>query len=194
MSRRPGRKAPIPLLGFALIALQLASPQQRPPAPKPAPAGVSGVATGGVYAPVKDAQSRPITAGGFVDGAPVLFTDATASSGLASFQHRSGTAEKKYILELPGSGVALLDYDNDGWLDIYLLNSSTYDAVRGKEPAPRAALFRNNHDGTFTDVTAKAGVANERWGFGVAVGDYNNDGCPDIYVANWGKSRLYRNN
>ncbi|MGH9649437.1 MAG: CRTAC1 family protein, partial [Terriglobales bacterium] len=146
------------------------------------------------YAPVKDAKSRPITAGGFVDGAPVVFTDATESSGLGSFQHRSGTADKKYILELPGSGVALLDYDNDGWLDIYLLNGSTYDAVGSKEPAPRAALFHNNHDGTFTDLTAKAGVANERWGFGVAVGDYNNDGWPDLYLANWGKSRLYRNN
>jgi len=170
--------------------MQPASAQQPPPAGKPAPSGVS---TGGVYAPVKDAQSRPITAGGFVDGAPVVFTDATTSSGLASFQHVSGTAEKSQILELPGSGVALLDYDNDGWVDIYLLNGSTYDAVRGKAPAPRAALFHNNQDGTFTDVTAKAGVANERWGFGVAVGDYNNDGWPDLYVANWGKNRLYRN-
>ena len=193
MNPRPGGKAPIVLIVFLVTALHPASAQQRPAAGKPAPSGASGVATGGVYAPVKDAQSRPITAGGFVEGAPAVFTDATVASGLAAFQHVSGTAEKKYILELPGSGVALLDYDNDGWLDIYLLNGSTYDAVRGKEPAPRAALFHNNHDGTFTDVTAKAGVANERWGFGVAVGDYNNDGWPDLYVANWGKNRLYRN-
>ena len=93
-----------------------------------------------------------------------------------------------------GSGVALLDYDNDGWLDIYILNGSTFDAVKGKEPQPRAMLLHNNHDGTFTDVTDKAGVANERWGFGAAVADFDNDGWPDIYVANYGKNRLYHNN
>jgi hypothetical protein len=153
-----------------------------------------GVATGAAHAPVKDAQFRPITAGGFVDGAPVVFEDVTKVAGLEVFHHRSGTAEKPTIIEAPGSGVALLDYDNDGWLDVYLLNGSTFDAERGRVPAPHAMLFHNNHDGTFTDVTAKAGVANERWGFGVAVGDYDNDGWPDIYVANYGKNRLYHNN
>src|SRR5947209_9861392 len=138
--------------------------------------GVSGgVSTGGPYAPVRDAKNRPITAGGFVDGAPPIFEDITRQSGLAEFQHVSGTAEKKYILEAPGSGVAILDYDNDGWLDIYLVNGSTYDALAGKQKSPRAALYHNNHDGTFTDVTDRAGVANERWGFGVAVGDFDND-------------------
>src|SRR5437667_49398 len=88
----------------------------------------------------------------------------------------------------------LIDYDNDGWLDIYLLNGSTFAALKGKEAAPRGMLLHNNHDGTFTDVTEKAGVANERWGFGVAVGDYDNDGWPDIYVSNFGKNRLYHNN
>ena len=154
----------------------------------------TGVATGAPHAPVKDALSRPITAGGFVDGAPVVFADVTKQAGLDSFHHRSGTPEKATILEMPGSGVALLDYDNDGWLDIYLLNGSTLAALKGKEPAPRAMLLHNNHDGTFTDVTDKAGVANERWGFGVAVGDYDNDGWPDIYVANYGKNRLFHNN
>jgi enediyne biosynthesis protein E4 len=154
----------------------------------------SGESTGAAHAPVKDAQSRPITAGGFVDGAPVVFSDITKAAGLAKFHHRSGTPEKSTILETPGSGVALLDYDNDGWLDIYLLNGSTFPALQGKEPAPRAMLFHNNHDGTFTDVTDKAGVANERWGFGVAVGDYDNDGWPDIYVSNFGENRLYHNN
>ena len=154
----------------------------------------TGVATGAPHAPVKDALSRPITAGGFVDGAPVVFADVTKQAGLDSFHHRSGTPEKATILEMPGSGVALLDYDNDGWLDIYLLNGSTYAALKGKEPAPRAMLLHNNHDGTFTDVTDKARVANERWGFGVAVGDYDNDGWPDIYVANYGKNRLFHNN
>jgi hypothetical protein len=157
-------------------------------------APMGGVSTGVAHAAQKDAQSRPITAGGFVDGAPVVFTDITKQAGLDKFHHRSGTPEKKSIIETPGSGVALLDYDNDGWLDIYLLNGSTIPALKGKEPPPRAMLFHNNHDGTFTDVTAKAGVANERWGFGVAVGDYDNDGWPDLYVANYGKNRLYHNN
>src|SRR6266699_1873482 len=160
-------------------------------AEKPKP---TGVATGAPHAPVKDAMSRPITAGGFVDDAPIVFVDITKQAGLDKFHHRSGTPEKATILETPGSGVALLDYDNDGWLDIYLLNGSTFAALKGKEPAPRAMLLHNNHDGTFTDVTAKAGVANERWGFGVAVGDYDNDGWPDIYIANYGKNRLYHNN
>ncbi|HKN60911.1 MAG TPA: CRTAC1 family protein [Candidatus Acidoferrales bacterium] len=169
---------------------QVAQAQQQ----QPAPAKPSGVMTGGVYAPVKDALNRPITAGGFVDGAPIVFIDVTKQAGLDKFHHRSGTPEKKTIIEAPGSGVALLDYDNDGWLDIYLLNGSTFRALKGEEPAPRAMLLHNNHDGTFTDVTDKAGVANERWGFGVAVADYDNDGWPDIYVSNFGKNRLYHNN
>ena len=154
----------------------------------------SGVATGAAHAAIKDSQSRPITAGGFVDDAPVVFIDVTKQAGLDKFHHRSGTPRKATILETMGSGVALLDYDNDGWLDIYLLNGSTVAAMKGQEPQPRAMLLHNNHDGTFTDVTEKAGIANERWGFGVAIGDYDNDGWPDIYVANYGKNRLYHNN
>jgi hypothetical protein len=154
----------------------------------------SGMSTGVARSPVKDAQMRPITAGGFVDGAPAIFKDLTHESGLDKFHHHMGGAEKQTILETPGSGVALLDYDNDGWLDIYLVNGSTFAALRGKESAPRAMLLHNNHDGTFTDVTEKAGVANDRWGFGAAVGDFDNDGWPDIYVTNFGKNRLYHNN
>jgi hypothetical protein len=159
------------------------------------PAGAQGgMSTGGVHEAVKDALMRPITAGGFVDGAPVVFIDVTHEAGLDKFHHRSGEPSKTTILETPGSGVALLDYDNDGWMDIYLVNGSYLAALNGKSPAPRAMLLHNNHDGTFTDVTDKAGVANERWGFGVAVGDYDNDGWPDIYVSNFGKNRLYHNN
>ena len=105
-----------------------------------------------------------------------------------------GAADKSLIIDTNGSGVGLIDYDNDGWLDIYLVNGSTFDALDGKETPPHAALFHNNHDGTFTDVAAKAGVTNDRWGFGVAIGDYDNDGWPDIFVTNCGKNRLYHNN
>src|SRR5258705_4924267 len=154
----------------------------------------SGMSTGGAHAPVKDAHSQPITAGGFVEGAPVIFVDTTHAAGLDKFHHRSGGREKRTILERPGSGVALLDYENDGWLDIYLLNGSTFPAHKGREAPPRAMLLRNNHDGTFTDVTEKSGVGNERWGMGIAVGDFDNDGWPYIYVSNFRKNRLYHNN
>jgi hypothetical protein len=153
-----------------------------------------GSSTAGVFTPVKDGHERPITAGGFVDGAPIIFEDRTAGSGVEAFRHRSGSPEKTSILEVPSGGVALIDFDNDGWLDIYLVNGSTRAALQGAEPAPRAALFRNNHNLTFTDVTDRAGVANERWGFGVAAGDFDNDGWIDLYVTNHGPNRLYRNN
>ncbi|MGA2571134.1 MAG: CRTAC1 family protein [Terracidiphilus sp.] len=141
-----------------------------------------------------DSQHRPITAGGFVKTGPIIFQDVAKAAGLTTWHHTAGTPEKRLILEAKGPGVCLLDYDNDGWLDIYLVNGSTYDALAGKAEPPHAALFHNNHDGTFTDVTAKAGVANDRWGYGCAVGDFDNDGWPDIYVTNYGKNRLYRNN
>jgi len=158
------------------------------------PPAAAGVNTGSPHPPVFDPQHRPITAGGFVKSGPIIFQDIAQSAGLAKWQHRMGTPEKQFILETVGSGVGLLDYDNDGWLDIYLVNGSTYEAMSGKAAAPHAALFHNNHDGTFTDVTAKAGVQNDRWGFGVAIADYDNDGWPDIYVSNFGKNRLYHNN
>jgi hypothetical protein len=181
------------VLSVFLLALGSTGQQSANPQNKQASSGM-GVATGGAHPAVKDSLSRPITAGGFVDGATVVFSDITKQAGLDKFLHRSGSSEKSTILETIGSGVALLDYDNDGWLDIYLLNASTIRALKGKEAPPRAMLFHNNHDGTFTDVTERAGVANERWGVGVAVGDYDNDGWPDIYVANFGKNRLYHNN
>ncbi len=154
----------------------------------------SGSNTGGAYPAVLGPDHRPITIGGTVPSGPVPFLDVTAKAGLAAWRHVSGSPDKGTILEAIGSGVALLDYDNDGWLDIYLVNGSTQTALAGTAPAPRAALFHNNHDGTFTDVTARAGVDNKRWGFGAVVGDFDNDGWPDIYVTNFGKNRLYRNN
>jgi enediyne biosynthesis protein E4 len=153
-----------------------------------------GSTTGGVFAPVYDADKKPITAGGAVSKGPHIFVDVAAKAGLSGWSHRMGSAEKRYLLETIGSGVALLDYDNDGWLDIYLVNGSTQAALEGREAAPHAALFHNNHDGTFTDVAAKAHVQNDGWGFGAAVGDYDNDGWPDLYVTNFGKNRLFHNN
>lgn len=156
--------------------------------------GSSGIAAGVAAAPEFDDQKRPITAGGFVSSGPVIFQDITKQAGLSGWQHKMGVPEKNYIVETNGSGVALLDYDNDGWLDIYLVNGSTFKALDGTEEPPHAALFHNNHDGTFTDVALKAGVTNDRWGYGVSVADFDNDGWPDIYVSNFGKNRLYRNN
>jgi hypothetical protein len=176
-------------LSACAVAQQQAEPTQ---AVQPQTPGV--VSTGAAHAAVLDSEKRPITAGGFVERGPVVFQEVAEKAGLAPWRHVMGTPEVTFILETVGSGVALLDYDNDGWLDIYLVNGSTYDALSGKGSAPRAALFHNNHDGTFTDVAQKAGVTNERWGFGVAVGDYDNDGWPDLYVTNFGKNRLYHNN
>jgi len=141
-----------------------------------------------------DDQHRVITAGGFVKTGPVIFEDISEKAGLTKWTYKMGTPAKDYIIETKGSGVGLIDYDNDGWLDIYIVNGSTVDALSGKETPPHAALFHNNHDGTFTDVAAKAGVTNDRWGFGVSIADYDNDGWPDIYVSNFGRNRLYHNN
>jgi len=171
---------------------QQASGQQAPP---PQQGGMGGGIAGGLgAAAVYDELKRPITAGGFVDKGPVVFEDITKKAGLSGWSHKMGVPEKTFIVETNGSGVGLLDYDNDGWLDIYLVNGSTFDALDGKETPPHAALFHNNHDGTFTDVAAKAGVTNDRWGYGVSIADFDNDGWPDIYVGNYGKNRLYHNN
>jgi enediyne biosynthesis protein E4 len=153
-----------------------------------------GASTAGVYAPIHDSEGRPITAGGIVEKGPVVFEDISRPSGLATWKNIGGTPAKALIVDSLGSGVALLDYDNDGWLDIYLVNRVTYESLSGKVPSPHSALFHNNHDGTFTNVAEKAGVTNDRWGVGVAVGDYDNDGWPDLYVTNVGKNRLYHNN
>jgi hypothetical protein len=184
------------VLIIELFALSRGWSQQAAPAPaKPQQGGMSGgISSGVAAAPIYDEQKRPITAGGFVDTGPVVFEDVTKAAGLSGWQHKMGVPEKNFIVETNGSGVGLIDYDNDGWLDIYLVNGSTFNALDGKEETPHAALFHNNHDGTFTDVAAKAGVTNDRWGYGVSIADYDNDGWPDMYVGNYGKNRLYHNN
>jgi hypothetical protein len=182
---------------IAAVFSPCASRAQAPP-PQPAPAktqqGMGGIAGGLGAAAVYDAEKRPITAGGFVASGPVIFEDVTKAAGLAGWRHKMGAPAKQFIVETNGSGVALIDTNNDGWLDIYLVNGSTFNALDGHETPPHAALFHNNRDGTFTDVAARAGVTNDRWGYGVSVADYDNDGWPDIYVGNYGKNRLYHNN
>jgi len=182
------------LLALSLLILASKPLFSQSSAPGPQSTGGGGNSTGGAHAAVHDAENRPITAGGFVDSGPVVFEDISEKSGLTAWHHTMGAPNKKFIIETNGSGVGLIDYDNDGWLDIYIVNGSTENAMNGKAAAPHAALFHNNHDGTFTDVAAKAGVTNDRWGFGVAIGDFDNDGWPDIFVSNYGKNRLYRNN
>lgn len=110
-----------------------------------------------------------------------------------SWTHSSGKSPQKYLPESSGAGCAFLDYDNDGWMDIYLVNSGKCDFFAPNPPL-RNALYKNNRDGTFTDVTDKAGVAAGGYGQGVAVGDYDGDGFPDIYVTQYGRSILYHNN
>ncbi|HZQ25091.1 MAG TPA: CRTAC1 family protein [Terriglobales bacterium] len=115
-----------------------------------------------------------------------------AASGI-TWTHVSGRSPERYLPETTGPGCAFLDYDNDGWMDIYLVNSGKCDFFNPAVPL-RNALYRNNRDGTFTDVTEAAGVAGGGYGQGVAVGDYDNDGLPDLYVTQYGRSILYHNN
>ena len=195
----PIRGWPFGALLFALLTTSAAWTQAAPmqpqsPAPPKTPQGMGGIAGGIGAAPVYDEQKRPITAGGFVDKGSVVFQDITKAAGLSGWTHKMGVPQKDFIVETNGSGVCLIDYDNSGWPSIYLVNGSTFQALDGKEEPPHAALFHNNHDGTFTDVSAKAGVQNDRWGYGCSVADYDNDGWPDIYVNNYGKNRLYHNN
>jgi len=115
-----------------------------------------------------------------------------ASSGI-NWVHNAGKSPLKHLPEISGAGCAFLDYDNDGWMDIYLVNSGQADFYTPSKPL-RNALYHNNRDGTFSDVTEKAGVGSGRYGMGVAVGDYDNDGFPDICVTQYDRSILYHNN
>ena len=133
-------------------------------------------------APRKAADTSPI--GNFIDVAD--------KAGLTATNVFGGVDTKKYIIETTGTGVAIFDYDNDGWPDIFIVNGTTLEGFPADQ-APTNHLYRNNHDGTFTDVTAKAGLLATGWGQGVCVGDYDNDGWEDLYVTYYGKNRLYHN-
>ena len=125
---------------------------------------------------------------------PAWFEDVAAQAGIQVVNVNGGVNAKRYILEATGSGVAILDYDGDGLPDIFLVNGTYLQPERGTAgPPPTNHLFRNNGDGSFTDVTAKAGLADSGWGQGACVGDYDNDGRPDIFVTAYGKNRLYHN-
>lgn len=123
---------------------------------------------------------------------PVFETLAPSQTGI-TFVHNNAKSDRRYLPESMGPGVAIFDYDNDGWMDLYFTNSGPADFFQPKKPL-RNALYRNNHDGTFTDVTVKAGVGGRDFGIGATTGDYNNDGWTDLYVTNYGTDILYRNN
>ena len=124
--------------------------------------------------------------------AELQFTDVTHEAGI-HWTHTDGRSGQKYFMETLGAGAAFLDYDSDGDADLYLVNGAPLPGYHAEE-TPTNALFRNNGDGTFTDVTEDAGVGDTGYGHGCAVGDYDNDGHPDLYVTNYGENRLYRNN
>ena len=122
---------------------------------------------------------------------PIHFADITQKAGI-HFTHNNGAFGKKFLPETLGPGVAFIDYDNDGWQDIFIANGTGWPGHPGHVSTP--VLYHNNHDGTFTDVTQKAGLAIPMYGMGVAVGDYDNDGYDDLFVTAYGQNHLFRNN
>ncbi|GAB6186736.1 CRTAC1 family protein [Thermopirellula anaerolimosa] len=153
-----------------------------------APAGqgeMHGRPLRGYRPPVAATEDRTVTTA-------VRFTDVTASSGI-TFVHTDGSSGRHYIMEAMSAGLAVFDYDNDGDEDLYLLNGAPLPGTVVEVP-PRNALYRNNGDGTFTDVTEQAGVGDPGFGLGVTAGDYDGDGFLDLYLNNFGPNVLYRNN
>jgi enediyne biosynthesis protein E4 len=140
------------------------------------------------FSPTSGLEQSPTT-----NRSIAYFVDDATKAGLTVKTVFGGVETKKYIIETTGTGVAIFDYDNDGWPDIFVVNGTTLDA-HPSPSAPTNHLYHNNHDGTFTDVTTKAGLVHSGWGQGVCVGDYDNDGYEDLYVTYYGKNVLYHNN
>jgi hypothetical protein len=124
----------------------------------------------------------------------VQFVNVAKEAGLNAKTTFGAESSNKFLLETTGCGVAFIDYDNDGWLDLFFVNGTRFEAQYPKGEEPVSRLYKNNRDGTFTDVTVKAGLARMGWGQGVCAGDYNNDGHEDLFVSYWGDCALYRNN
>jgi len=124
----------------------------------------------------------------------VQFIDVAREAGLTAPNVWGDSNTKRYIIEAKGSGIAFFDYDNDGWLDIYLTNGTQLGKEWPAGQAPTTHLYKNNRDGTFTDVTEKSGIGRAGWQTGVCVGDYNNDGWDDLFCCFWGHNILFRNN
>ena len=155
---------------------------------------ILGMVSSGWLRPTAGQQKvAPKTTYSESDQLGVSFLNVARESGLNAKTIFGSEHKNKYLLETTGCGVAFYDYDNDGWLDIFLVNGSRLEGFpSGSEPISH--LFRNNRDGTFTDVTAKAGVGHSGWGQGVCIGDYDNDGWEDLFVTYYGKNVLYHNN
>ncbi len=137
-----------------------------------------------------------LAASGYAAGSgayPVRFTDVAKQAGLRDLIYYGGVERVKYIVEANGCGVAFFDYDHDGWLDILVLNGSRLEGFpKGQEPTNH--LYKNNRDGTFTDVTRQAGLVRSGWAQAVCIGDYDNDGFDDLFITYWGSNVLYHNN
>jgi hypothetical protein len=150
------------------------------------------VACGWLLISGSSVSAQQTKTGGAPSAAVANFTDVAEKAGLTAQNVFGGLDTKKYIIETTGNGVAIFDYDNDGWPDIFLVNGTKLEGFPGGK-GPTNRLYRNNHDGTFTDVTAKAGLTATGWGQGVCVGDFDNDGWEDLYITYYGKNRLYHN-
>src|SRR5438045_1851734 len=156
-------------------------------------AGVACAITIGCVLAATTSPAQQTKSAAASDATVTNFTDVAEKGGLTTPNVFGGIDTKKYIIETTGNGVAIFDYDNDGWPDIFLVNGTKLEGFpEGQGPTNR--LYRNNHDGSFTDVTAKAGLTATGWGQGVCVGDYDNDGWDDLFITYYGKNRLYHNN
>lgn len=139
-------------------------------------------------------QAAAVPHSGHAGTSPVQFVDVAQQAGVTATNVWGGVDHKRSIIEAKGSGLAFFDYDHDGWLDIYLTNGNRLDTVWPAGKAPTAHLYKNNRDGTFTDVTEKSGLGVSGWQTGVCVGDYNNDGWDDLFCCFWGHNILFKNN